>query len=169
MIARAEPKNNRRCTSSAGDRQSRTSQVYAVTSVLPAVQPTLPEPQLPPLCAPAALPWRSLSETEAALLDFLRNRGESSELSPEETVGKLLGYFREPGRFERLCKVAQSEPPRVRAILGAIGQELGQPASGLAKLQAGLNPLSRFDFGSLAVLEHSREWQAKERRSREAV
>ncbi len=116
---------------------------------------------------PAA--WRSLSETEAALLDFLRNRGESSELSPEETVGKLLGYFREPGRFERLLKVAQSEPPRVRAILGAIGQQLGQPASGLAKLRASLNPLSRFDFGSLAVLEHASEWQAKERRSRETV
>jgi hypothetical protein len=113
--------------------------------------------------------WRSLSETEAALLDFLRNRGESSELSPEGTVGKLLEHFREPGRFERLRKVAQSEPPRVRAILGAIGQQLGQPASGLAKLRASLNSLSRFDFGSLAVLEHAREWQAKERRSRETV
>jgi hypothetical protein len=55
--------------------------------------------------------WRTLSETDAALLDFLRNRGDSSELSPEETVNKLLGYFREPGRFERLLKVAPSEPP----------------------------------------------------------
>ena len=72
--------------------------------------------------------WRTLSETDAALLDFLRNRGASSELSPEETVDKLLGYFREPGRFERLLKVAPSEPPRVRAMLGAIGQQLGQPA-----------------------------------------
>src|SRR5580704_766121 len=68
--------------------------------------------------------WRELSETDAALLDFLRNRGASSELSAEETVGKLLGYFREPGRFERLITVGQSEPPRVRAMLGAIGQQL---------------------------------------------
>ena len=111
--------------------------------------------------------WRSLSETEAALLDFLRNRGESSELSPEETVGKLLGHFREPKRFERLVEVAQSEPPRVRAILGAIGQQLGQPVSRLASLRASLNPLSRFDFGILAALAHAREWQAKERRSHE--
>lgn len=71
--------------------------------------------------------WRKLTETEAALLDFLRNRGESSELSPEETVEKLLKYFREPRRFERLLKVALSEPPRVRAMLGSIGQQLGQP------------------------------------------
>src|SRR5207249_9015700 len=57
--------------------------------------------------------WRELSETDAALLDFLRNRGESSELSPEETVGKLIEYFREQGRFERLLRIALGEPPRV--------------------------------------------------------
>lgn len=113
--------------------------------------------------------WRALSETDAALLDFLRNRGTSSELSPEKTTEKLLGYFREPGRFERLLKVASSEPPRVRAMLGAIGQQLGQPARRLSALRKSLNPLSRFDFGSLAVLEHARQWQAKERKAHETV
>jgi hypothetical protein len=116
---------------------------------------------------PAA--WRSLSETEAALLDFLRNRGEASELTPEETVQRLLGHLREPQRFERLLKVAASEPPRVRAMLGAIGQQLGKPAKWLHQLRASLNPLSRFDFGILAALEHASEWQAKERRSGETV
>ncbi len=110
-----------------------------------------------------------VSETDAALLDFLRNRGESSELSPEETVEKLLGYFREPGRFERLLKAAPSEPPRVRAMLGAIGQQIGQPESGLARLRKSLNPLSRFDFGILAALAYARQWQAKERKPHEAV
>jgi hypothetical protein len=114
---------------------------------------------------PAA--WRSLSQTDAALLDFLRNRGAAGELTPAETVRKLLGHFREPGRFERLRKVAESEPPRVRAILGAIGQQLGQPASRLASLRTSLNPLSRFDFGILATLAHAREWQAKEWRTHE--
>ena len=47
--------------------------------------------------------------------------------SAKETVEKLLEYFREQGRFERLLKIALSEPPRVRALLGAIGQQLGQP------------------------------------------
>lgn len=93
----------------------------------------------------------------------VRRRGEASELSPEKTVGKLLEYFREPGRFERLLKVAESEPPRVRAMLGAIGQQLGQPEQRLAPLRKSLNPLSRFDFGILSVLEHASQWQAKER------
>jgi hypothetical protein len=116
---------------------------------------------------PAA--WQGLSETDAALLDFLRNRGEGSELTPEETVQKLLGYLREPGRFERLLQVAPFEPPRVRAMLGAIGQQLGQAERELTRLRESLNPLSRFDFGILATLTHAREWQAKERRSRETV
>src|SRR6516162_8877539 len=87
--------------------------------------------------------WRALSETDAALLDFLRNRGASSELDAEDTVDKLLGYFREPGRFERLLKVAPSEPPRVRAMLGAIGEQIGQPDKFITGLRASLNPLSR--------------------------
>jgi hypothetical protein len=115
---------------------------------------------------PAA--WRTLSQIDAALLDFLRNRGESSELPPDETVEKLLGYFREPGRFERMLKVASTEPPRVRAMLGAIGEQVGQPESALAELRASLNPLSRFDFGILAALAYARRWQARERQDHEA-
>lgn len=113
--------------------------------------------------------WRELSAVDAALLDFLRNRGEASELPPEETVDRLLELFREPDRFERLLKVAASEPPRVRAMLGAIGQQLGRSESRLLALRKSLNALSRFDFGILAVLEYAREWQAKERKNREAV
>jgi hypothetical protein len=105
--------------------------------------------------------WRSLNETDAALLDFLRNRGKTSELSPAETVRKLLEYCAEPERFNCLLAVAASEPPRVRAMLGAIGQQLGKPKAGLARLRANLNPFSRFDFGTLAGLAHAKDWQAK--------
>jgi len=113
--------------------------------------------------------WRELSETDAAILDFLRNRGKASELPAEETVDKLLAYCRQPGRFARLLKVAASEPPRVRAMLGAIGQQLGQQAGRLSILRRGLNPLSRFDFGALGALAHAKEWQAKERENHETL
>jgi len=65
--------------------------------------------------------WGGLTSLEAALLDFLRRGGQYSELSPDETARKLLSLLTEPGRFERLLKVAATEPPRVRAILGALG------------------------------------------------
>ena len=77
-------------------------------------------------------------------------------------MASLLGYFREPGRFKRLLKVAASEPPRVRAMLGAIGEQIRQPETVLNKLQESLNPLSRFDFGILAALTYARRWQAKD-------
>src|SRR5262249_11094397 len=113
--------------------------------------------------------WQQLSEVDAALLDFLRQRASTSELSPEETVRKLLDYFRESERFERVAAVAPSEPPRVRAMLGAIGQELGKAEAFLASLRHSLNPLSRFDFGILLALRHARAWQAKEQPRHETL
>jgi hypothetical protein len=113
--------------------------------------------------------WRELSQTDGAILDFLRNRGALSELSPEKTVEKLIQHMGEAGRFGRLLAVSASEPPRVRAMLGAIGQQLGQPERRLSALRESLNPLSRFDFGVLAALAYAREWQAKERKTGETL
>ena len=113
--------------------------------------------------------WAGLSEAEAALLDFLRRGGRTSELSPEETVRRTVALFREPKRFERLLKIAGSEPPRVWAMIGAIGEEIGKKPGALKGLRASLNPLSRFDFGMLTALSCAGRWQAKERAKHEAV
>lgn len=102
-----------------------------------------------------------LSPTEAAILEFLRDRGQTSELSPEQTVKRLLGVVIAGRSFGKLAKVAEKEPSRVRALLGAIGQEIGAEEAILLKLRRSLNGLSRFDFGKLAVLQHAKEWQSK--------
>lgn len=109
--------------------------------------------------------WKELSNKDAAILDFLRRRGSSSEFSPEATVNMLLKHFNEAGQFNHLLQIAMSEPPRVRALLGAIGQEIGYSDKQLIELRKSLNPLSRFDFGHLVALKYAREWQAKERKS----
>jgi len=108
--------------------------------------------------------WRGLSEADAALLDFLRRGGRTSELGPDETVRRLEALLRQPGRFERLLKVVDTEPPRVRAMLGALGDALGKSPRTLRRLRDSLNPLSRFDFGTLASLSRASRWQAKEPR-----
>ncbi len=110
---------------------------------------------------PAA--WAKLADGDAALLDFLRRGGRTSELSPKETVARTVSLLSEIGRFERLLKVADSEPPRVRALIGAIGEEIGKKPGALAQLRRSLNPLSRFDFGLLAGLPSAPHWQAKAR------
>jgi hypothetical protein len=106
--------------------------------------------------------WSGLSEPDAAILDFLRRSGRTSELAPDETVRLLLSLFSGKDRFDRLLKVADTEPPRVRAMLGAIGEQLVPGSPALQRLRSSLNPLSRYDFGILSSLRHARQWQAKE-------
>jgi hypothetical protein len=107
--------------------------------------------------------WARLSDTDAALLDFLRRGGATSDLRPEDTIRKTVALLSEEGRFERLLKIAATEPPRVRAMLGAIGQQLGKNPIALNKLRASLNPLSRFSFGLLSGLRYAHNWLVKER------
>lgn len=102
-----------------------------------------------------------LSAEDGAVLETLRERARSSDLSPGETAKRLMRVLAEDERFSRLAKAALAEPPRVRAMLGALGQELDMPPGQLEPLRESLNPLSRFDFGQLAGLRHAREWQAK--------
>ncbi len=108
---------------------------------------------------PAA--WNTLSQEDAALLEFLRCGGETSELSPKQTIQKTLALLSEKGRYERLLKVADTEPPRVRAMFGAVGEQLGKKPSALERLHDALNPFSKYDFGLLAGLQHAKKWQSK--------
>jgi hypothetical protein len=109
--------------------------------------------------------WSRLSEADAALLDFLRRGGRTSELSPEDTVHRTLSLLSEAGRYQRLAGIADTEPPRVRALLGALGERLGKHPKAVSKLRESLNPLSRFDFGLYAYLPNAGAWQAKEPRA----
>jgi hypothetical protein len=76
-------------------------------------------------------------------------------------VARLKRLLSDEKRFTALAKAALGEPPRVRAILGAIGEELGMPERTIAQLRESLNPLSRFDFGQLRSLRYAKRWQAK--------
>lgn len=108
---------------------------------------------------PAA--WRKLTSEKTAILEFLRSRGLTSELPAQETIQRLLGVVAEPGCFEALVDVSPAEPPRVRAMLGAIGQQLGKRKENLESLRLSLNPLSKFDFGLLAQLKYAKQWHAR--------
>lgn len=102
-----------------------------------------------------------LTAEDGAILEILRERARSSDLSPKETASRLLRLLADEERFSKLVRASKAEPPRVRAMLGALGQELNMPARLLDQLRKSLNPLSRYDFGRLASLRYAREWQAK--------
>ena len=142
----------------------RLAALRSVWACAPPVQPAS-APRAP--TAQAAAPSESpiaYGPPDAALLDFLRGRGRASELSPQQTIDRTLQLLSENGRFERFLRVVGSEPPRVRAMLGALGEELEKDQKSIARLRASLNLFSRFEFGAFAALRHARKWQAKEPR-----
>lgn len=113
--------------------------------------------------------WLELTDEEGALLELLRDGAELSELSLSQTTARLLELLGEKRRFENLVRVAESEPPRVQALLGAAGEELGKSRAKLLQLRKNLNPLSRYDFGRFSALRHAQRWQAKDGKQHEAV
>ena len=70
---------------------------------------------------------KRLNETEGALLEFLRDRGATSDLDRRRTCQRLLDLLKDEDSYVRLAKAARAEPPRVRAMLGAAGEQLGMP------------------------------------------
>ena len=104
---------------------------------------------------------RLLLPRHGAILEFLRNRAETSDLSPVQTVMRIRALLAEDGAFDRLIGPAMDEPPRVRAMLGALGQDIGVPERQLQKLRRSLGTVSKYDFGRLASLRYAKEWQAK--------
>jgi len=105
--------------------------------------------------------WKSLTETEAAILDFLRRGGRTSELSPDATIKRTRDLLAKSNIYAHLLDVAASEPPRVRAMLGALGEQLGANRKKIDELRRSLNPLSKFDFGVFADMPNAKNWQAK--------
>jgi hypothetical protein len=107
-------------------------------------------------------PSRShLDPHDGALLEVLRDRGRTSELRPAETVERITHLLQDADRLRRLAAAAAGEPPRVRAILGALGERAGAPSEITQELRVSLNPISTFDFGVFAALPNARSWQAR--------
>jgi hypothetical protein len=111
---------------------------------------------------PAA--WKGLTDEEGAILDFLRRGGKDSGLSLEDTMRRMLFLLSRPDTYTHLTRIADSEPSRVRALLGAFGERLGAKRAALDCLRKSLNPSSRFDFGTFNNMSNAKAWQAEIRR-----
>lgn len=101
---------------------------------------------------------RGLRRREAALLEVLRDIHRLSDLSPDATTRRLLDVFFDEGAMHRIIHAAINEPPRVRAMVGALAEKAGAGDADLRRLRKTLNPTTRFDFGPLAVLSTAKHW-----------
>lgn len=107
---------------------------------------------------------------ERTALDALRDVARIPDARPGDIVRRLLALLR-AGHLDyaRLARFARAEPPRVRALLGALGDELRAtgagaraPATAVHALRASLNPLTSFAIpGVRAELSRAADWKIK--------
>jgi hypothetical protein len=101
----------------------------------------------------------SVSIEERAALDALRDLRLVPDTTPVVAIRRLIDLCRE-GRlsFSHMRRVALHEPPRVRALLGLIGTELGEDVTALAKLRSSLNPTTTFKLGLASSFASATSW-----------
>lgn len=105
---------------------------------------------------------KGITEDERLTLDVLRNIHRIPDASTANTVKRiktLIADKRVP--LARLVRFARAEPPRVRALLGAIADDLGYHGA-VVELRRTLNPLTRYRFDGLGeILTSAHKWNIK--------
>lgn len=101
-----------------------------------------------------------MSDEERTALDALRELGRIPDSSPAEVAIRIKDSFAtERLSFHRIARLALEEPPRVRALLGAIGSEIGADDKTLCTLRKSLNPLTSFHLGLGNALPNAGRWK----------
>jgi len=99
------------------------------------------------------------SQEDVWVLDSIRNLKHVPDSTPAEAVAKILRNFHDAHRpMKKLLRFAQGEPPRVRAVLGAIAEQLGYRGPETRSLKKSLNPLTKFHIEITSVLSNAASW-----------
>ncbi len=102
---------------------------------------------------------RWLKPAERAVLDALRDLNSIPDTSPDESIRRIAELFRKNTlSFERVATASLREPPRVRALLGAIGTMLGENHVLLEKLRSTLNKTTKFKLGLSPFFPEAHAW-----------
>jgi hypothetical protein len=110
---------------------------------------------------------RHVTPTERVFLDSLRHLGHIPDTTPLDTLNRLGNLLENKTvSFDRLARAARYEPPRVRALLGALGETVkkreprGIEERFLDKLRSTLHPLSTYNLhGAARSLEAAPRWK----------
>jgi hypothetical protein len=101
---------------------------------------------------------RGIRAGERAAFDALRDLPRIPGADSTSVILRLRQLIK-TGQFDlqRLIRYAKNEPPRVRALLGAIADDLGHPEYAQS-LKASLNPLSTYRLAGAVPLTGARAW-----------
>jgi hypothetical protein len=100
---------------------------------------------------------KGLSENDVNIIETIRNIKKIPGVSPVEAIELLKPKLRNAD-MSKIIKAIEFEPPRVRAIVGALCEELKLESKKLSDLHATLNPLSKYKIGLSTVLLRAADW-----------
>lgn len=100
---------------------------------------------------------KSATEVEVYILEVLRNINKIPGASSKDIVVALKPILKKMN-VNNLLKFALKEPPRVRALLGAICSDLRIKNNAIMVLKASLNPLTNYKLGLREALTKASDW-----------
>ena len=106
---------------------------------------------------------KGITEDERVALDALRNIRRIPDTTISNTLKRIKSLICD-GRLQstRLVRFALAEPPRVRALVGALAESVGCRDSSVNELRKSLNPLTTYRLGGVEkILPHSAAWHIK--------
>ncbi len=110
---------------------------------------------------------KQIKPEERSILDALRDIHRIPDALPDVVIERLRTLLEQKKiNFQRLARFAKAEPPRVRALLGALGDHLRFRSSAdnkaLGNLKKTLNGLSTYHISGLsAALPTAKNWGIK--------
>jgi uncharacterized protein DUF6088 len=109
-------------------------------------------------------PYRKLgvATSEFTALDALKDLHKIPDATPDEVLGRIVSHV-SSGRlsFSRLARLASHESPRVRALVGAIGDRVGKSSAVTSSLKKSLNPLTTFKLNLGKSLPNAATWHIR--------
>jgi hypothetical protein len=99
--------------------------------------------------------------TVRAILEALRRINHISDAMPADVITAVIRVFKSKTvDFEKVARLALNfEPPRVRALVGAIGETLRVPSDVITLLHKSLNPTTTFQIEHGGSLRTASNWR----------
>ncbi len=102
----------------------------------------------------------SASQQDIWILDAIRNLTHVPDSTPIDAITKIMAHFTSSkSSIKKLLRFARGEPPRVRAVLGAIADQIKYQGPEKKLLKDSLNPLTKYHLGIASVLSTASHWQ----------
>lgn len=103
--------------------------------------------------------YADITQEDAWLLDAVRNIKHPPDSTPHDAALQVMKVLRARKRpLKKLLNIAMSEPPRVRAVLGAMAENIGYKGPEVGLLKKSLNRLTKFQTGFGKLFSNAASW-----------